>query len=527
VTLTLTFHGAAGGVTGSCFLLTTPRAKVLVDCGLFQGSKTLKALNYKPFPFAPGALDAVLLTHAHIDHSGQLPKLVKAGYRRRIYATEQTRALCEIMLADCGHIQESEVEHLNRRNQQRGRPLVEPIYTTRDAARAMKQFTGVAYHQWLDVAPGVRARWWDAGHILGSASIELEVDAGESAPRRLCFSGDIGAPGREFLADPEGPRTGLDYLVMESTYGGVERSEVQPEARRAALANELVKAHAAGGPLVIPAFAIERTQELLADLFAVVHAGAAPAGPIFLDSPLAIKACQIFLEEGWVGEHNPFAAVREAGWVHFLEKPRESDRLDKVSGWHIIMAGSGMCDAGRIRKHLQRLLWRREATVLLTGFQAQGSLGRLLAEGRKTVSIRGETIAVRAHIRSLDIYSGHADGPALASWARQRGAVAGRVFLVHGEPENLAALKERLAGVFDPERMIIPDLDESFAFTEDALSPGEHVSRLEAGAETAHDWHNARVELLQALDERLEAAGDDAAKAALLARLQASLGAGV
>ncbi len=221
--VTLTFHGAAGCVTGSCYLLRTPDSRVLIDCGLFQGPKTLKALNYNTFPFAAEQIDAVLLTHAHIDHSGQLPKLVRAGYRGPIFATSQTRELCEIMLADCGHIQESEVEHLNRRNVQRGRPPVEPIYTAKDAARAMRAFEPVPFDEWRKITPDIRARWWRAGHMLGAASVEIEVVQSGGEPLRILFSGDIGASGSPFLAGPEGPDTGVDHLIMESTYGGTER----------------------------------------------------------------------------------------------------------------------------------------------------------------------------------------------------------------------------------------------------------------------------------------------------------------
>ena len=526
MTITLTFHGAAGCVTGSSYLLATPHAKILIDCGLFQGSKTLKALNYNPFPFKAADIDAVLLTHAHIDHSGQLPKLVRAGFRGPIHATDGTRALCEIMLADCGHIQEMEVEHLNRRNQERGKPLVEPIYTAQDAAKTMRFFSPVEYEVWTRVVKGVRARWWDAGHILGSASIEVEVEQEAKPPLRLLFSGDVGSGGRDFLGDPQGPTDGLDYLLTESTYGGTERPVITPPQRRKALADELNRAHAAGGPLLMPAFAIERTQELLADLLDILDAGDAPACQIFLDSPLAIKACEIFLKHGADGEagQNPFQRMREAGNLHFLEKPWESDRLEKLSGWHIIMAGSGMCDAGRIRRHLKRLLWRREVTVLLSGFMAQGTLGRLLADGRKSVRIQGEAFSVRAHIRQLDIYSGHADGPSLKKWAQDRGPVSGQVFLVHGEPDSLNALKDRLTGLFPPNRLTIPSLDQTFELTSGgaALNAGE--TRLAADQPGALDWHNARSDLLGQLDDKLEKAGSDADRAALLEKLKVLVG---
>ncbi len=515
----LIFRGAAGCVTGFCAQIVTGKATVLVDCGLFQGPKTLKALNYEPFPFDPSAVDAVLLTHAHIDHSGQLPKLTKAGFKGPIWATSGSRALCEIMLADCGHIQESEVEHLNRRNQHRGRDLVEPIYTARDAARAMEQFRSVKLEAWTAVAPGVRARWWNAGHILGSASIEVEIEE-EGGPMRLMFSGDLGPGGRDFLQDPKGP-SGVDHLIVESTYGGTERPACDPEARRAALATEIRDAHAAGGPLLMPAFAVERTQELLADLMQIMDSGEAPAGEIFLDSPLAIKACNIFLKHGWSGTDNPFKRIRAAGHLHYLEKPWDSDKLEQLSGWHIIMAGSGMCDAGRVRKHLKRLLWRREATVLLSGFQAMGTLGRLLHDGRQTVRIQGEPYQVRARIRSLDLYSGHADAPALQRWVGARGPVAGMVFVAHGEPEASEALRKRLiAGGLAPSRIAVPSIDQAFDLARGLAAERPSEPRLNPLAAARLDWHNARSELLNQLEAKLEAAPDDATRGDLIARMQ-------
>ncbi len=518
----LSFHGAAGCVTGFCARIRTDRASVLVDCGLFQGPKTLKALNYEPFPFEAKAVDAVLLTHAHIDHSGQLPKLMKAGFRGPIYATSGTRALCEIMLADCGHIQESEVEHLNRRNERRGRAPVEPIYTVRDAELTMRRFESVKYEDWTDVAPGVRARWWNAGHILGSASIEVEIEEADG-PLRLMFSGDLGPGGRDFLQDPKGP-SGVDHLVVEATYGGVERSPSDPDERRLALANELREAHVAGGPLLMPAFAVERTQELLADLIEIVDAGDAPPGEIFLDSPLAIKACEIFLERGWSGTKNPFERIRASGRLHYLERPADSDRLELLRGWHIIVAGSGMCDAGRVRKHLKRLLWRREATVLLSGFQAVGTLGRLLQDGRKTVRIQGEPYRVAARIRSLDLYSGHADARGLQRWVEARGPIAGELFLAHGEPNSLNGLRKRLIAAGLPvDRIAVPSIDDTFRLGRARAEAQPSAPRLAPAAAAELDWHNARSEFLNRLEDQLERAGDDATRVSMLERLREAL----
>lgn len=528
MTLKLTFHGAAGCVTGFCARLQTDQATLLIDCGMFQGPKTLKALNYEPFPFQVEEIDAVLLTHAHIDHSGLLPKLWKAGFRGPIHATAATRDLCEIMLADAGGIQESEVEHLNRRNQRRGRPPVEPIYGAADAKRTMKLFQKVKKGEPAQVAPGVTATYWEAGHILGAASIEVLVET-EEGPVRLLFSGDLGPGGRDYSADPEGP-SGVDHLIIESTYGDRVRERIDPATRRRMLAAELKDAREAGGPLLIPAFAVERSQELLADILMLIETGEAPEADIFLDSPLAIKASKIFAERGWNKNSgdNPFEKVREAGRLKFLEKPWDSDSLERLTGWHIIMAGSGMCDAGRIRKHLKRWLWKREATVLLAGYQATGTLGRLLAEGARKVRIQGDDIRVAARIRLLDIYSGHADAVGLTEWAKARGPVGGATFLAHGEPEALEGLRLRLVEAgFDPKTLEIPEIDSSFDLRLKGSVAAKHPpARIPTRAAATLDWHNARASLLIELDERLERASSDAAREAILATLADALGKG-
>lgn len=526
MSITLTVHGAAGCVTGSCYELETPRARLLVDCGMFQGSKSLKALNYERFPFDPTSIDGVLLTHAHIDHSGLLPKLSRAGYHGPIWATAGTRDLCEVMLADSAHIQESEVEQLNRRNQRRGRPTVQPIYTVKDAARTMELFRRVKMGDEVEVAPGVTARWWNAGHILGSGSIEVAIEG--EPPLKLLFSGDLGPGGRDFLADPESP-AGVDHLIMESTYGDRERAPLRPEARRALLAAELRDAQAAGGPLLLPAFAVERTQELLADLLQVMQEGTAPPADVFLDSPLAIEATEVFLQRGYNpnSRENPFAVLHPSERLRFLRKPQESDRLETLRGWHVIMAASGMCDAGRVRKHLKRLLWRRDATVLLTGFQVQGTLGRLLADGARRVRIQGEDIQVRARIRSLDVYSGHADADGLVHWAIGRRPVAGKVFICHGEPSASEGLATRLVGAgFAPESLVRPSIDDSFQLD---AGRAERVERPRVRAAPAGaadlDWHNARAALLGELEDRLDEAPDDQARAALIEALREDLSA--
>jgi metallo-beta-lactamase family protein len=520
----LTFHGAAGCVTGSCARLETGSATILIDCGMFQGPKTLKELNYRPFPFSAQDVDAVLLTHAHIDHSGLLPKLMRAGYDGPIFATAATRDLCAVMLPDAGGIQEAEVDHLNRRNQHRGRPLVDPIYTKRDGVRVVRQFERVKLDERFEVAPGVHATYYEAGHILGAASIAIEVQT-DDGPMSLLFSGDLGPGGRDYAGDPQGP-SGVDHLIIESTYGDRERPSVDPEGRRHLLAAELVAAHEAGGPLLLPAFAVERTQELLADLLTLMDSGEAPSGDIFLDSPLAIEATEVFLKRGWnpaLGR-NPFEGIYPGGRLRFLRKPSESDSLERLRGWHVILAASGMCDAGRVRKHLKRLLWRSEATVLLSGFQAAGTLGRLLADGQTMVRIQGEEFRVRARIRNLDVYSGHADATALVKWATERLPIRGEIFITHGEPSASAELKPRLVSAgLDAQRIRIPDIDSSYVLKLRSADEQPAPHRVPTGAAARLDWHNERAALLEALNLALEAAPDDAARESILARLGGEL----
>ncbi|MFZ5718237.1 MAG: MBL fold metallo-hydrolase [Pseudomonadota bacterium] len=516
----LSFHGAAGCVTGFCARLHTGRANVLVDCGMFQGSKTLKALNYDRFPFDAREIDAVLLTHAHIDHSGLLPKLMRAGFKGPIFATSGTRELCEVMLPDAGDIQESEVRQLNRRNERRGRDPVQPIYTVRDAHRTLELFQSVKLGREVTAAPGVSARFWEAGHMLGSASIEVTVES-DDGPISILFSGDLGPGGRDFLPDPDGP-SGVDHLVIESTYGDRPRAPLDPASRRRLLAQELRDARKAGGPLLIPAFAVERSQELLADLQILTRDGEIPEADIFLDSPLAIEATEVFRRRGWspVLERNPYEDLRSSGRLQFLREPWESDRLERLSGWHIILAASGMCEAGRVRKHLKRLLWRRDATILLPGYQASGTLGRFLAEGAPSVRIQGDDILVRARVRSLDIYSGHADQGGLVAWAKARAPVRGDVFLAHGEPNGLSGLRDALAEAgFPQEQLIIPTLDACYALTPAGATAEAGRARILPEAASRPDWHNARSRLILDLNSRLEALPDDAAREALLAAI--------
>jgi metallo-beta-lactamase family protein len=521
----LYFFGAAGSVTGSCMMLEHDGASVLIDCGMFQGSKTLKGLNYRPFPFDPTKVSAVLLTHAHIDHSGLLPKLTRLGFKGPIWATPGTVELCAALLADSAGIQEMEVEQLNRRNQQKGGAPVTPIYTRSDAEACKKQFKQIELNTWAQLLPGLRARWWNAGHILGAASIEVEATDASGAVERLLFSGDLGPGGSQFTADPEAPSS-LDFVVMESTYGDTERPKLTPTERQAKLVDEMLQAHAAGGPLLIPAFSVERTQELIIDLLQAMESGKAPRGPIFVDSPLAVRVMDTYFRFGKAQNgHSPFAELKESNWLQFTEEANESKAIERVRGWHVIISASGMCDAGRVRHHLQRLLWNEQATVMLVGYQAVGTLGRLLRDGVKDVRIQGQHIKVAARIRSLDIYSGHADAAGLLAWAQARAPIRGSIFLTHGEPDSRDGLQGRLQSAGAAAKGVIaPLLDASFRLEGvDAIPEAAPPPRIPTDAPARHDWHNARADLLNVLGKALQDAPSDQARELLIAKLKGEL----
>ena len=527
MSIMLKFCGAARTVTGSCYLLETGGARILIDCGLFQGAKTLKALNYGAFPFRPADIDAVLLTHAHIDHIGLLPKLVHEGFAGRIFATRGTIDLCSYLLPDAGNIQESEVQTLNTRNARRGRPEVAPIYTAADAIQTLNRFRAVEYESWIDAAPGVRARYWNAGHLLGSASIEIEcVNGGQPQPLRILVSGDIGPDAKLLQPDPHAP-VDFDYVIVESTYGDTDRPATTSAIRRQRLATEVRDAVAGGGTLLIPAFAVERTQELLVDLIDLMERREAPPTPVFLDSPLAIRATEVFRQHAESLDPDvDLERVMRSPYLRFTETVDESKAIAKFSGSHIVIAGSGMCEAGRIRHHLRRWLWHRAATILLVGFQAQGTLGRFLADGVRAVRILGEEIKVAARIRRLDDYSGHADGPELARWVAARRPIRRGLFLVHGEEPALQGLSSRLAERILPEaRLFIPILDDVYELSTVAATPMDvdRRRRLAPEAVVSLDWHNDMSELILDINARLDAAADDRARGVIIRKLRRAL----
>ncbi len=492
---TLTFHGAAGTVTGSCFEIAFARRRVLVDCGLFQGPRSLEALNFQPFAFDPAALDAVLLTHAHLDHCGLLPRLAAEGFRGPIWCTEATRDLLGIMLPDAARIQEQEADRRNRRADRADEPPVTPLYTVGDAEAALELVRPMPLDTQFEVAPGFRARLWNAGHILGSASIELFIGGSH-----LLFSGDLGPDNKSFHLDPAGPR-GLDHLLCESTYGDRSRDPVTPAQRRALLEAEVTEARRHGGNLVIPVFALERTQELLLDLAMLIDGGQVPHLQVFIDSPLASRATEIFRKHRRELQDMAGKDVFRHPGFHFVESVDQSIGLNRLSG-AVILSASGMCEAGRIRHHLKHNLPRHDSTILFVGFQAQGTLGRTLLEGARRVRISGRDVAVRARIRRIDSYSAHADRDELIAWVKARQPVAGGLFLTHGEPAALEALKEGTKPL--AQDILIPEIGEIWALPAGTSAKRLRTGRGELRAVLHHDWQNDYADLATQLKQRLK-----------------------
>ncbi len=432
----LTFLGANHEVTGSCTLLETGGLHFLIDCGMEQGKNVYEN---QPLPVAPGEIDGVLLTHAHIDHSGHLPLLAKQGYRGKIYATRPTCRLCDIMLRDSAHIQESEAEWKNRKNARAGLPPVEPDYTVEDAETAVSLFVGVDYDKRVELAPGVEARFTDVGHLLGSASIELWVTEGEKTTK-LVFSGDIGNLNQPILKDPT-YLTEADYVIMESTYG--DRSHPPRPDYIKELVDVLQRTFDRGGNVVIPSFAVGRTQELLYFMREIKEKNLVTGHgnfPVYIDSPLAIEATRIFRDTSEDCFDADTRALLDAGidpitfpGLRVSITSDESRMINSDLTPKVIISASGMCDAGRIRHHLKHNLWRKECTILFVGYQAVGTLGRALVEGIDGVKLFGEEIEVQAEIAQMGGMSGHADREGLLQWIGSFDPKPRRVFVNHGD----------------------------------------------------------------------------------------------
>lgn len=508
----ITFHGAAGTVTGSCMEIAYGNTTILVDCGLYQGSRTLEVLNREPFGFDVKKLGAVVLTHAHIDHSGLLPKLMAEGYTGRVFCTPATRNLLYHMLPDAGRIQESEAERRNKRADRADEEPIEPIYTEADAVAAYEACRTVDLEQWFEPAPGFRARFWNAGHILGSASVELE--AGDT---RLMLSGDLGPDHKAFHPDPKAP-AGFDHVVCESTYGDRVREEMTIEQRRTLLEAEIKAALTRGGNLVIPVFALERTQELLLDIASLINSGRLAHPQVFIDSPLATRATEVFARHARELEDMGSGEVFHHPSFHYVSSTTESMRLNSLSG-AVIMAASGMCEAGRIRHHLRENLPRRESTILFVGFQAAGTLGRTILDGASRVRIWGRDIAVRAQIRRIDSYSAHADQDDIARWIASREPIDGSLFLTHGETGAVENLRRLMQSKNSASSVVAPLLGEAYALPHQRPARRIKTGDPELQQAVGRDWQNDYADFATKLKRELQQIEGSSQRREALARM--------
>jgi len=524
--VTIHFHGAAGTVTGSCYRVVHDKGQFLVDCGMFQGNKTVRDLNYKPLPFDAEAIDFTLLTHAHIDHAGLLPKLSKAGYRKPIWMTEPTAGLCEYLLPDAAGIQESEAEFETRKRGRKGNPPLEALYGMVDAEEVLKHRQTTTYEAWITPGPGVRARYWNAGHILGSASIEVEVMDG-AKPVTILFSGDLGPDEKVFYKAPNAP-AGFDYILSESTYGGRDRPPYTLEQRREELKTEITTALGRGGNLVIPVFAVERSQELLHDIGVLIKNKEIAPSRVFLDSPLASKVTSVYRKYEAMFDDVDLNAQELFNDPSFriIESVDDSKAINQIKGGAIIMSASGMCDAGRIKHHLANNLPRANATVLFVGYQAPGTLGQIILSGAKTARIHGDQIPIRARIRSMGNYSAHADHSELMAWIKARLPAHGAIFLTHGEDEERHALRDAIvASGIGGDQVILPLLDDAVE-----LKAGGGRAMLQPEARRMDlkqinaDWYNAYASFVGDLSDRLQAAPSDAERLKIMAGLKDRLG---
>lgn len=463
---TLEFLGAAGTVTGSKYLLQTKNARVLIDCGLFQGPRALKDLNWQPLPGTTSHVDAVVLTHAHLDHSGYLPKLVKDGFKRKVFCTYGTADLLSLVLPDAGFLQEEEAQHANRKGWSRNRPAL-PLFTMLEAQRALRQVRPVKYDRAVKVVEGVQAIFHPAGHILGSAIIELQLEEPDGVST-LIFSGDLGREHPPLLR----PRVSIphaDYLLIESTYGNRFHGETPAQD----LARIIREAAARQGMLLIPSFAIGRTQELLYVLRDLEDQGEIPSLDIFIDSPMAIDATTMTLEHEEEYDATSLDLLRRGikplspRKLHYVRDVQQSRALNTISGPGIIISASGMCSGGRIKHHLKQRLPNERNTVCFVGFQAAETKGRAILEGAMQVWLHGEQVPIRAHVERINGFSAHADQRELLSWLRGFKAPPKQTFVVHGEPEASAAL----ANLIKQElgwNVTVPALNEVFGFVPSA-----------------------------------------------------------
>jgi metallo-beta-lactamase family protein len=524
------FFGAAKMVTGSNYLVKTEKYNILVDCGMFQGNEEMERLNYDNFPYNPNDIDFLILTHAHIDHSGRIPKLVKEGFRGRIITTNATYDLCKIMLKDSAKIQESDIEWENRKRQRAGKKPIEPLYTMRDTENSLKYFEPYFIDQRIKINDSIQIRFKDAGHILGSAILELWIKESKDEVK-IVFSGDLGMPNRPIINNPDYIDE-ADYLIIESTYGNKVHDSYSESTQN--LIDIINKTVLRGGTVIIPSFAVGRTQELIYQLNKYYEYNSDVEEymkiPIYIDSPMAVETTEAFkrnsssfneeARELILRGDNPF----EFKNLRYVKTQEESMALNKFEFPKVIISSSGMATAGRIRHHLKHNLWDNRNSLVFVGYQAQGTLGRILLDGKKKVKILGEEIDVKAEIYDLEGFSGHADQKALLNWLNNFQIKPKKIFIIHGEEEAATQLSTLITHLYRVET-IIPNIGDSFNIAKDdveltkreRLTPIMLKEDIENEFKTAYNQFEALIDKSGRLvDDKVLAANYDEIKNQLI-----------
>lgn len=463
----LTFYGATEGVTGSAYLIETDHATLLLECGLYQGSREEEKANKAPFPFDIHNIDAVVLSHAHLDHTGRVPKLIADGYKGTVYMTYPTAELLDILHKDAASLQERDAEWENKRRRRAGKKEIEPLYTMQDVETALEFYEGIPYGRRQQIAEGIEVCFRDAGHILGSSIVELFITE-KGKEKKLVFSGDLGNSDAALLRDPESIKD-ADILLLESTYGDRNHRSIDKTIQE--FEDIIREASESGGNILIPSFAVGRTQEIIFYLGKLYQEGKLKQQAIYLDSPMAIAATEVYHRFQNVFNPEDSASLRhgKSGTLHsylpvlrYSRTTDESMALNRISSGAIIIAGSGMCNGGRIRHHLKHNLWKEKAHVVIVGFQAMGTPGRLLVDGAATFRVVGEDIAVKASIHTLGGFSAHASQSQLIDWVNKFNKPHPKLYLVHGEEKAKAALQAELS--HHRWSANIPHLEESISF---------------------------------------------------------------
>ncbi len=455
----IAFFGAAETVTGSQHLITVNEQRILLDCGLYEGKRDEARRRNRELPFAARLVDMMVLSHAHIDHSGNIPNLVKHGFRGKVVCTTATADLCRYMLPDSGHIQEEDVEYVNRHRARNGEPPVDPIYTREDAVKSLRNFEGIGYEQAYPLVPGVNLTLYDAGHVLGSAIVALDF---QGANRRLVYTGDLGRPQIPLLRDPT-VLPAADVLIIESTYGG--RTHPPQEDSETSLKETIQRTAKRGGKVIIPSFAVERTQFLVFLLHKLYEKGLLPDIPIYVDSPLAVDVTEVFRRhtdyfddatQNYLAKLGPEGDIFGFRRLQYIRDVEESKKLHTRRGPCVIISASGMAEAGRIQHHLKNNIEEPNNTIIIVGWQAPNTLGHRLVNRLPVVKIFGREYRRRAEVVTLNGFSGHADQPDLLDWVRGFRKRPEKIFVVHGEPEGSEALATRLRNDLGYKNVIIP-----------------------------------------------------------------------